>query len=229
MKPPSDWPSKRSSTALAFTLERLPCAASTWKAAPASERIVPTRNPPSSSKSTCFMDPPRGDGRGLARPRHDVGHELREAREGMVPALHHRVEGPRIEGDGLAVVEHLVGRLHDEPVALRAGDRGRVERLELGDVLRREVEALAGVQVLLRAEVSARSAGGDGRPGSGPRRGTRSSRPPRWRRSRPGSCHDDERGRVLPAAQLRDLRIACAGRWCRAGTRYSTSGAWLRR
>ncbi len=58
MKADRDWPSKRSNTALAFTLERLPCAASTWQAAPASDRIVPTRNAPSSSNNTWVMTPP---------------------------------------------------------------------------------------------------------------------------------------------------------------------------
>ena len=68
MKAASGWPSKRSRIASAFTFERLPWAASTWKDAPASARIVPTRNAPSSSKRTCFIDsPPTRRGRARAR------------------------------------------------------------------------------------------------------------------------------------------------------------------
>src|SRR5258708_4185948 len=156
MKPVSDCPSKRSRIAPAFTFERLPCAASTWKDAPASERIVPTRNAPSSSKSTCFIPFPGfgGVSRSRLRPLDELGHMLRKRHERVVAATHDRMQRPLVESDRVAIVEHDVAGLHEEPVTLRPRDSARIERAQLVDVPARELEFLARVEVSLRTEVA---------------------------------------------------------------------------
>src|SRR5258708_456350 len=143
MKPVSDCPSKRSRIEPAFTFERLPCAASTWKDAPASERIVPTRNAPSSSNRTCFIfafalrdyssigfdDASRS----RLRPLYELGDMLGERHQRVVAATHYRVQRALVEGDRVAVVEHHVAGLHEEPVTLRPRDSARIERAQLVD------------------------------------------------------------------------------------------------
>src|SRR5437764_9976065 len=144
-------PSKRNRMEPAFTLERLPWAASTWYALPASARIVPTRKWPSSSNRTCFV---MGVPISGSRPLDQVGDVLGKARKRVVPALHHALQRARIEGGRLAVVEHLVAGLRDEPVALGTGDARHVQRGQLLHVIHRELEALARVQVALRPQVT---------------------------------------------------------------------------
>src|SRR4051812_30346720 len=148
MKLVRGWPSKRSRMAVAFTFERLPCAASTWNALPASERMVPTRKAPSSSNRTCFV---MSSG---PCPFDQVGHVLGKARERVIAALHDALQRTGVIGGRLAVVEDLIAGLDDEPVASGAGHRIHVERGQLAHMVHRELERLAGVQVALRPEVA---------------------------------------------------------------------------
>src|SRR4051812_9764432 len=148
MKLVRGWPSKRSRMAVAFTFERLPCAASTWKALPASDRMVPTRNAPSSSNRTCFV---MSSG---PCPLDQVGHVLGKARERVVSALHDALQRAVVIGGRLAVVEHFIAGLDNEPVAPGARHGIHVERGQLAHVVHRELEGLAGVQVALRSEVA---------------------------------------------------------------------------
>src|SRR4051794_7385960 len=111
MKLVSAWPSKRNRTFVTLILERLPCAASTWKDAPASPRMVPTRKAPSSSKRTCFMG-------SLGSPAHELRHVLGKRSERMVAATDHRLQCAPVELHRFPVVEDVVARLHEEPIAL---------------------------------------------------------------------------------------------------------------
>src|SRR5260221_7567531 len=87
-------------------------------------------------------------------PVHDLGNVLRKGDERVIAALDHRMQGALVERDRLAVVEHFVGGLEEDPVAFGSRDGNDIEKAQLLDMLRRENERFPGVEVALRAEMT---------------------------------------------------------------------------
>ena len=79
----------------------------------------------------------------------------------MVAALEHGLSRAGVFVHRVAVVEHLVAGLDQQPVALRPADRGHLERTQLVDVAAGEFEALAGIHVVLGADIGAEFERGD--------------------------------------------------------------------
>src|SRR5688500_483330 len=136
--------SNDSSTWPAFTFERRPCGLSTWNDAGERSSTVPAFSSPSSSYRRC------------TRELEDVREMLREALQAVITAGNDDLLGARIALDRPAVVEHFVAGFHDEEIALRREAR-QVQRLPLAQVGFGQLVWRAGVQVLLRAEVSAQA------------------------------------------------------------------------
>ena len=81
---------------------------------------------------------------------------LWKALQAVIPATNDDVLRARVARHRSAIVEHLVARLDDKEVALRRDVR-YVERFPLAKVRFGELIRLAGMKVLLRAEVGAQA------------------------------------------------------------------------
>ena len=149
-----------------------------------------------------------------------LGDALGKRHQRVVAAAHHLVQRARVEVDRLAVVEHLVAGLDEEPVALRARDRGRVQRAQLVDVLLRELERFAGVEVAS----AGRGSGAKWRCGctaglSSAARQPRRSASDRGVEAAERAAHQREVAAATPRHASSTCSIARAGRWCSSGTR----------
>ena len=79
---------------------------------------------------------------------------FRKAAQAVIAARDHTLCSAGVAFYGAAVIQHLVARFYEEQITLRRNPR-HVELAPLSEMGTRELIGLAGVEVLLRPEVSA--------------------------------------------------------------------------